>query len=61
MICAAVPLIPFPDNRRELLERLLDGLDAPALHWLSGYTAGLAAAHARGPALPKSPVPKARR
>lgn len=50
MICAAVPLIPFPDNRRELLERLLDGLDAPALHWLSGYTAGLAAAHARIPA-----------
>lgn len=43
MIPAAVSLIPLAEDRRDLLERLVDGLDAPALHWLSGYTAGLAA------------------
>ena len=41
----ALPLSPLPPERAELLARLVDGLEAPALHWLSGYTAGLAAAN----------------
>ena len=36
-----------------LLSRLVDGLDQAALHWLSGYTAGLAV-HALAPALETS-------
>jgi len=37
------PIItPFPEERSALLARLTEGLDAPALHWLSGYAAGLA-------------------
>ena len=35
-------LIPLPEDKSGLLARLLDGLDQAALHWLSGYTAGLA-------------------
>ena len=35
---------PLDPQRVELLSRLVDGLDAPALQWLSGYAAGLAAA-----------------
>jgi len=35
-------LVPLPDEKAGLLARLIDGLE-PALHWLSGYTAGLAA------------------
>ena len=41
----AVPPSPLPDERKALLERLVDGLDAPSLWWLSGYTAGLAQGH----------------
>lgn len=33
---------PLAEERRVLLARLVDGLDGPALWWLSGYTAGLA-------------------
>jgi sulfite reductase (NADPH) flavoprotein alpha-component len=43
---AAFPeLSPYPlePARIELLGRLVDGLDSPALQWLSGYAAGLAA------------------
>ncbi|KAB7767484.1 assimilatory sulfite reductase (NADPH) flavoprotein subunit [Xanthomonas maliensis] len=36
---------PLPDERKVLLERLVDGLDAASLWWLSGYTAGLASGH----------------
>jgi sulfite reductase (NADPH) flavoprotein alpha-component len=36
-------LIPLPEDKTGLLARLVDGLDQAALHWLSGYTAGLAA------------------
>src|SRR3954469_22331361 len=36
-------LIPLPEDKTGLLTRLVDGLDQAALHWLSGYTAGLAA------------------
>lgn len=33
---------PLSEERADLLLRLTDGLDPAALHWLSGYTAGLA-------------------
>jgi sulfite reductase (NADPH) flavoprotein alpha-component len=36
-------LIPLPEEKTGLLTRLVDGLDQASLHWLSGYTAGLAA------------------
>jgi len=42
----AVQLTEYPleATRVDLLARLVDGLDAPALQWISGYAAGLAAA-----------------
>ncbi|MGH8249776.1 MAG: assimilatory sulfite reductase (NADPH) flavoprotein subunit [Steroidobacteraceae bacterium] len=46
---AQLPDYPLDPPRAELLARVVDGLDAPALQWLSGYAAGLAAARA-GPA-----------
>ncbi|MCL1559359.1 assimilatory sulfite reductase (NADPH) flavoprotein subunit [Xanthomonas nasturtii] len=42
---SALPPSPLPDERKALLDRLVDGLDAAALWWLSGYTAGLAQGH----------------
>ncbi|HZP67789.1 MAG TPA: assimilatory sulfite reductase (NADPH) flavoprotein subunit [Rudaea sp.] len=36
-------LVPLPEEKAGLLARLVDGLDDAALHWLSGYAAGLAA------------------
>jgi sulfite reductase (NADPH) flavoprotein alpha-component len=36
-------LIPLPEEKTGLLTRLVEGLDQASLHWLSGYTAGLAA------------------
>ncbi|RBG39741.1 assimilatory sulfite reductase (NADPH) flavoprotein subunit, partial [Xanthomonas oryzae pv. oryzae] len=39
---SALPPSPLPDERKALLDRLVDGLDTAALWWLSGYTAGLA-------------------
>jgi len=38
----ALPLIPLPEAKAGDLARLVEGLDAPALWWLSGYAAGLA-------------------
>ena len=38
----AIAFVPLAENRRELLARLVEGLDAAALNWLSGYAAGLA-------------------
>jgi sulfite reductase (NADPH) flavoprotein alpha-component len=38
----ALPPSPLDEGRKVLLARLVDGLDAPSLWWLSGYTAGLA-------------------
>ncbi len=35
-------LLPLSEEKSSLLTSLLDGLDAAALHWLSGYAAGLA-------------------
>lgn len=37
------PLPVLSDERSSLLLRLTEGLDAAALHWISGYAAGLAA------------------
>lgn len=36
---------PLPEERQSQLARLVDGLDARSLWWLSGYTAGLASSH----------------
>ncbi len=44
----APPTTPLSEDRSQLLARLTDGLEAPALHWLSGYAAGLAAQVQRG-------------
>ncbi len=38
---AAVKIGPFDAERSELLRRVVDGLDADALHWLSGFAAGV--------------------
>ncbi|MEN9168801.1 assimilatory sulfite reductase (NADPH) flavoprotein subunit, partial [Xanthomonas perforans] len=42
---SALPPSPLPDERKALLDRLVDGLDTASLWWLSGYTAGLAQGH----------------
>ncbi|HEX6833352.1 MAG TPA: flavodoxin domain-containing protein, partial [Rudaea sp.] len=50
-------LIPLPEDKAGHLSRLVEGLDVPALHWLSGYAAGLAAA--RGPLALRDALPLA--
>lgn len=54
---AALPAPPISAEKSELAAQLIQGLDGPALHWLSGYMAG-AAAHATGhaPALATAPA-----
>ncbi|MBO9748336.1 MULTISPECIES: assimilatory sulfite reductase (NADPH) flavoprotein subunit [Xanthomonas] len=42
---SALPPSPLPDERKVLLDRLVDGLDTASLWWLSGYAAGLAQGH----------------
>jgi sulfite reductase (NADPH) flavoprotein alpha-component len=44
----AVPFAPLAEAKLDLLARLVDGLDTPALNWLSGYAAGLAVPSAAG-------------
>jgi sulfite reductase (NADPH) flavoprotein alpha-component len=39
----AVTLSPLPEDKQVLATRLIEGLDVAALHWLSGYVAGVAA------------------
>ncbi|MDR3387172.1 MAG: assimilatory sulfite reductase (NADPH) flavoprotein subunit [Rudaea sp.] len=39
----ALPFAPLAEAKLDLLARLVDGLDASALNWLSGYAAGLCA------------------
>jgi sulfite reductase (NADPH) flavoprotein alpha-component len=57
-------LIRLPEEKSALLARLVEGLDAGALQWLSGYAAGLAVRPALAPrelpapALPE-PMPQA--
>ncbi len=53
---SAVPVLPLPPpltrERQALLAQAVEGLDAPALWWLSGYAAGLAQGHAPAGAQP---------
>lgn len=53
---AALPAPPLSAEKSVLAAQLIQGLDGPALHWLSGYMAG-AAAHAVG-APPLAAVPQ---
>lgn len=46
-----LPASPLPEERRVLLSRLVEGLDAASLWWLSGYAAGLAQGHPAPPSL----------
>lgn len=43
---ASFSAIPLEDSRTERLEQVLNGLTPEQLQWISGYTAGLAAANA---------------
>lgn len=57
----ALPLIPLPEAKAGELARLVEGLDAASLWWLSGYAAGLASqptgvARAVSAALSKEPA-----
>ncbi len=57
----AQPLGPLDAERSELLSRVIDGLDAPSLQWLSGFAAGIAYERAQGGrATLAVPVPAAR-
>lgn len=49
-----LPRLPLPEDKAEALSRLMDGLDADTLWWLSGYSAGLARGAARVPSVPQS-------
>jgi sulfite reductase (NADPH) flavoprotein alpha-component len=43
-----LPLGPLDPERSELLRRVVDGLEPASLHWLSGFTAGVAYARHQG-------------
>ena len=43
-----LPLGPLDAERSELLRRVVDGLEPVSLHWLSGFTAGVAYARNQG-------------
>jgi sulfite reductase (NADPH) flavoprotein alpha-component len=58
-IAAALPLGPLDAERGELLRRVVDGLDAPELQWLSGFAAGVAYGRSAGPALADAVTPAA--
>jgi|OpeIllAssembly_1097287.scaffolds.fasta_scaffold28831_2 sulfite reductase (NADPH) flavoprotein alpha-component len=47
---------PLDAERGELLRRVVDGLEPAALHWLSGFAAGIAYARAPGSAASEVPV-----
>ena len=44
----AATLSPLPEDKHPLVARLIEGLDVAALHWLSGYVAGIAAQRQAG-------------
>jgi sulfite reductase (NADPH) flavoprotein alpha-component len=44
----ALTLSPLTEDKQALAVRLIEGLDTPALHWLSGYVAGVAAQRLTG-------------
>jgi sulfite reductase (NADPH) flavoprotein alpha-component len=56
---ATLPLGPLDPERGEFLRRVVDGLDAPALQWLSGFAAGVAHARAAAAATVEPVVPAA--
>ena len=43
----SLPLGPLDPERSELLRRVVDGLEPASLHWLSGFTAGVAYARSQ--------------
>lgn len=60
-VANSIAFVPLAENRRELLSRLVEGLDAPALNWLAGYAAGLAAqgsGHAAAVPAAAAPAPR---
>ena len=56
---AVLPLGPLDPERGALLSRLVDGLDAPTLQWLSGFAAGVAYARSGAAAVIESSLPAA--
>jgi sulfite reductase (NADPH) flavoprotein alpha-component len=46
----SLPLGPLDAERSDLLRRVVDGLEPASLHWLSGFTAGVAYARGQGAA-----------
>ncbi len=58
----AQPLGPLDPERSELVARVVEGLDAPTLQWLSGFAAGIAFERAQGGrgAAAALPMPAAR-
>jgi sulfite reductase (NADPH) flavoprotein alpha-component len=57
----ARPLGPLDEERAELLTRVVEGLDAPTLQWLSGFAAGVAFERAQGGRASGIPLPLAPR
>lgn len=60
----AATLSPLPEDKQALVARLVEGLDLAALHWLSGYIAGIATQRQSGnkgtasdPGLPAAETP----
>lgn len=49
--------VPLSDGKRELLGRLLEGLDSERLWWLAGYATGIAEARTRAQAPAQVPQP----
>lgn len=56
---ASLPVPPLPAEKTLLAARLIEGLDAQALHWLSGYMAGAAARSVSAGALAAVAAPAA--
>ncbi|MEY2150112.1 assimilatory sulfite reductase (NADPH) flavoprotein subunit [Rhodanobacter sp. 115] len=54
----AAPLSLLSEDKQQLANRLAEGLDAPSLHWLSGYLAGLAALRPIGKAAGNESAPR---
>ena len=54
---AVLPPGPLDPERGALLSRLVDGLDAPTLQWLSGFTAGVAYARSGAAAVFEPALP----
>ena len=53
----AQSLGPLDPERSELVARVVEGLDAPSLQWLSGFAAGIAFERAQGGQSGAVPLP----